>query len=217
MRLEPARRIRPLQLSVRAMMILVMALGVWLGWKTYWARVQRDAVEAITRAGGYVVYERDLRDPFRRQRAGSSGWNWLEDVIGIDFLSHVSDIAFDGSATDADLIQVGRLSRLERLSISSSRISDAGLRHLRGLTSLRQLFLHSTAISDEALINLDGLARLQLLTLVDTKITDAGLPYLRNLRCLQELDVPRGISDRAIRTLQHDLARVVVNRGLPYK
>ena len=50
--------------------------------------------------------------------------------------------------------QVGQLSRLQRLSISSSRISDAGLWHLRGLTSLRQLFLHNTQISDEALINL---------------------------------------------------------------
>ncbi len=198
-------------------MILVLALGAWLGWNAYCARVQRDAVAAITRAGGYVVYDSDLHDLFRRQRAELPGWNWLEDLIGIDYLSHVSEIAFDGSATDADLIQVGRLSRLQRLSISSSRISDAGLRHLRRLTSLRQLFLHNSQISDEALINLDGLARLQLLTLVDTKITDAGLPYLRNLRCLQELDVPSGISDRAILALQHDLASVEVNRGLPCK
>ena len=57
---------------------------------------------------------------------------------------------------------------------------------------------------------------LQLLTLVDTKITDAGLTHLRGLRSLQELDVPSCISDRAIQSLQCDLASVQVNRGLPY-
>jgi hypothetical protein len=214
MQVEPSRKIWGPRLSVRAMMLLVLALGLWLGWMTYCARDQRDAVEAITRSGGYVVYDRDLQDPFRRQHARF--FEWLEDLIGIDYLSHVSEIAFDGRATDADLMEIGRLSRLQRLSISSSPISDDGLKNLRGLTSLRQLFLHGTSISDEALVNLQGLARLELLTLVDTQITDAGLTHLRRLRCLQELDVPSRISDRAIQTLQRDLASVQVNRGLPY-
>ena len=116
---------------------------------------QRDAVAAITRSGGYVVYDRDLQDPFLCQHARF--FEWLEDLIGIDYLNHVSEIAFDGRATDADLIEIRRLSGLERLSISSSPISDAGIENLRGLTSLRQLFLHGTAISDEALVNLQGL------------------------------------------------------------
>ena len=149
MRLKPSRKIWGPQLSVRAMMLLVLALAVWLVWVTYCARDQRDAVAAITRSGGYVVYDRDVQDPFRRQHAGFV--EWLEDLIGIDYLSHVSEIAFDGRATDADLVQIGRLSRLERLSISSSPISDAGLKNLRGLTSLRQLFLHGTPIFQQRL------------------------------------------------------------------
>jgi hypothetical protein len=162
MTVERSRKFWGPRLSVRAMMLLVLALGVWLGWITYCARDQRDAVAAITRSGGYVVYDRDLQDPFRRQLAGL--FERLEGLIGIDYLSHVSEIAFDGRAIDADLIEIGRLSRLDRLSISSSPISDAGLKNLRGMTSLRQLFLHGTPISNDALVNLQGLARLELLT-----------------------------------------------------
>ena len=42
------------QSSVRALMALVLALGVGLGWFVHRAQVQRDAVAAILRAGGRV-------------------------------------------------------------------------------------------------------------------------------------------------------------------
>jgi len=199
------------------MMILVLALGAWLGWITHCARVQRDAVAAIRRSGGLIFYNERLWDPLQSECGGLLRPKWLVDLIGVDYLSHVTEVALDHHATDADLMQIGRLARLERLSISQSSITDAGLRHLRGSRALRQLFLHCTPISDGGLAHLNGLARLQLLTLVDTTVTDAGLPYLRGLRCLQEVDLPISVSDRGIQGLQNDLPGVKINRGLPNK
>jgi len=219
MRAEPSRRIwwRWARVSLRAMMILVLALGAWLGWLTHCARIQRDSVAAITRSGGLVFYDEQSWSPLAGECGRLLRTNWLVDLIGVDYLSHVTEVALDHRATDSDLMLIGRLSRLERLSISDSSITDAGLRHLRGLRTLRQLFLHSTPISDGGLAHLNSMGRLQLLTLVDTKVTDAGLPYLRGLRCLQELDVPISIAERGIRSLQNDLPGVKINRGLPYK
>ena len=214
MRLEPSRIIWGPRLSVRAMMLVVLALGAWLGWITYCARHSTRRGRSDHSSRRLCGVRSGCTGPVSAQHAGFV--EWLEDLIGIDYLSHVSEIAFDGRATDADLMEIGRLSRLERLSISSSPISDDGLKNLRGLTSLRQLFLHGTSISDEALSQPAGPVAPELLTLVDTKITDTGLTHLRNLHSLQELDVPSCISDRAIQSLQRDLTSVQVNRGLPY-
>ena len=205
------------RVSVRAVMILILALAAWLGWIAHSAREQGEAVAAITRAGGHVIYDWGLWYPGQSEVGGLFRPKWLVHLIGVDSLSQVTGVSLDGCASDADLVQVGRLTRLERLSLTSSLITDAGLRHLRGMGTLRQLFLHASPITDEGLAHLNGLIRLQLLTLVDTKVTDAGLPYLRGMRSLQELDVPTAVTDSGIRGLQAGLPSVQIHRGLPYK
>ena len=54
-----------LRLSVRALMVLVLITGGGLGWVIHRARVQREAVAAILRAGGSVMYEHQLRPRIR--------------------------------------------------------------------------------------------------------------------------------------------------------
>jgi hypothetical protein len=46
-----------LRLSVRGLIVLVLVTGGWLGWIVHRARVQREAVVAIERAGGMVWYD----------------------------------------------------------------------------------------------------------------------------------------------------------------
>ncbi|MGO9464778.1 MAG: hypothetical protein ACLQVF_11585, partial [Isosphaeraceae bacterium] len=43
-------------LSLRALLILVLVLGAWLGWFVRNARIQHDVVSAVQRAGGTVLY-----------------------------------------------------------------------------------------------------------------------------------------------------------------
>ena len=50
------------RISVRGLMVLILALGSWFGWVANRARVQREAVAAIERAGGHVYYEWQCRD-----------------------------------------------------------------------------------------------------------------------------------------------------------
>jgi Leucine Rich repeat len=48
----------------------------------------------------------------------------------------------------AALAQVGRLRRLEELELSTSEVTDVGLKHLMGLTTLKKLDLGSTQVTD---------------------------------------------------------------------
>ena len=146
MRAEPSRKTWRRQLRVRVRAVMILALGAWLGRITHCARIQRDAAAAITRSGGHVFYDGKWLDAVQGECDGLLRPKRLVNVIGIDYLSQVTDVSLDHHATDTDLIQIGRLTRLERLSISTSSITDAGLRHLRRLGALRQLFLHSTPI-----------------------------------------------------------------------
>jgi hypothetical protein len=47
---------RYLRFSVRGLIVLVLVVGAGLGWTVRSARIQRDAVAAIERAGGSVGY-----------------------------------------------------------------------------------------------------------------------------------------------------------------
>ena len=53
---SPAKKRRRFGLSLRALMVLVLILGGGLGWIAHRARVQREAVAAIEKAGGKVDY-----------------------------------------------------------------------------------------------------------------------------------------------------------------
>ncbi len=58
---------------------------------------------------------------------------------------------------------------------NNSKVDDAGLEHLKGLTNLTQFDLTRTKVSDAGLVHLGGLTQLAWLCLKDTRVTDAGL------------------------------------------
>jgi hypothetical protein len=57
------KKSRRLRLSIRAMLVLVLAFGTFLGWLSHRARVQRIAVATIERAGGKVYYDSGPENP----------------------------------------------------------------------------------------------------------------------------------------------------------
>ena len=90
--------------------------------------------------------------------------------------------------TDRTLRAIGRLSHLTQLSFwELPPSSDAGLVHLKGLTSLQDLNLYFTQVTDAGLVHLKGMTKLTNLTLYNTQVTDAGLVHLKGLTNLQEL------------------------------
>ncbi len=81
-----------------------------------------------------------------------------------------------------------QLSRLETLSVTHPRITDAGCEHLARLENLRSLrFLEGVAISDVGVNHLA--ARKQLVTLDISKsfVTDIGLEHLAQMKSLRLL------------------------------
>ncbi len=89
--------------------------------------------------------------------------------------------------TDERLRIVARLNELRFFQLGNTKVTDAGMESLRGLTLLIGLDLSGTRITDKGLVNIEGLRQLQLLQLQHTTITDAGLEHLRGLSRLEDL------------------------------
>src|SRR6516225_8007057 len=74
---------RFLRFSVRGLIVFVVVIGAGLGWIVRQAHIQRDAVEAIRKAGGSVMYDWE-------PSAGIPGGvplapAWLVDLVGIRY------------------------------------------------------------------------------------------------------------------------------------
>ncbi|MEO2031090.1 MAG: leucine-rich repeat domain-containing protein, partial [Planctomycetaceae bacterium] len=93
----------------------------------------------------------------------------------------------DTQITDAGLEHVRGLTSLETLALDNTQITDAGLEHLKGLTSLDWLYLHNTQITDAGLERLKGMTSLTWIDISNTQITDAGLEHLSGLTSLEKL------------------------------
>lgn len=176
-----------MRLSVRSLLVLVLVLGGWLGLMVHHARVQREAVAAIERAGGTVRYDWQ----WKNDRPVPNGRPWwptgLVDLLGVDYFGTVTYVNLYDDGSDDQLVQVGRLGRLESLNLGMSQVTDAGLVHLEGLTHLRVLSLIGTEIGDAGLEHLKGLTRLNVLHIENTRVTDAGLIQIEKLTELRKL------------------------------
>src|SRR5262245_1503912 len=88
---------RRLRISVRALMVLVLIVGGGLGWVIYRARVQRDAVATIRRAGGDVAYSWQWSGGRPVSPRPRPPWPyWLRRILGPDFLDTVTYVRMQG-------------------------------------------------------------------------------------------------------------------------
>jgi hypothetical protein len=192
-----------LRFSVRGLIVVVLITGLWFGWIVRSARIQREAVRAVERNGGFVrYYGRD----YVNARGGHVIWylhgdlpwrpHWLvpkslADRLEIDVFDHVIGVSFtrDSRCTGTDLASVATFAALHDLHISDSHITDSALIHLEGMKNLTVLFLQGTQVTDEGLDHLKGLTGLRNLSLLGTRISDDGLARLEGLTNLQFLDL----------------------------
>jgi hypothetical protein len=75
------------------------------------------------------------------------------------------------------------------VDLKHTRVIDASLEHLKGLSQVEILFLKDTAVTDEGLVSVKGLTNLEVLELSRTKVTDKGLEHLQGFVKLQRLDL----------------------------
>jgi Leucine Rich repeat len=90
---------------------------------------------------------------------------------------------------DTDLLELQGLTDLEVLILFDTKITDAGLYHLRPFRSLCALDLSDTRVSGEGLVHLVKMRHLESLKLTGTRITDKSLAYVQHLHSLWLLDL----------------------------
>jgi hypothetical protein len=204
------QRLRP-RLSLRALMVVVLIIGGWLGWIVHRARVQREVVLAIKQAGGRVFYDSESDvDTVPKRTIWAP--RWLVESLGIDQFSSVSAVWFNKPGADevaghlarlpaldlvnfdeSDLSDSG-LSRLRGLdlhyvSLFQTKVTDAGVRHVRAMTNLEDLGLSSTSIGDAAMAHVATLPKLAALSVSDTNVTDLGVRSIVKLPALKFLNL----------------------------
>jgi hypothetical protein len=137
-------------------------------------------------------------------RFGDPTFRAVSRLAGLEELAvsgnHLGEHALSG---DAALSEMKSLKKLRRLLLSGEeiRITDAGLKHLVGLTELEMLRLSSIGVNDTGLKEIKRLKNLNELDLELTAVTDAGMEELKELKSLKELSLRNcvGITDASFK------------------
>jgi hypothetical protein len=148
----PKPKRRWFQFSLRTLLIFVLLVSIgmsWLGVKMELARRQREAVEAIEKAGGRVTYDSQVDAPFFDPLAEPPAPKWVRPILGDDFFCDVTRVQVGGSFGDHEASHLKALTKLVFLYLRETQVTDAGLPHLEGLTKLEWLGLDGTQITPE--------------------------------------------------------------------
>jgi hypothetical protein len=194
--------------SVRGLIVIVLLIGAGLGWLVRADRMERETVAVILHAGGWIEHDGEEITPNTMPGGPIFTVGRLEDLVRGEVFDHYTSVSAP-KATDATLLAIGRLTRLDALFASDSAITDAGLARLGGL-HLSILRLHDTQVTDAGLIYLKGMRGLSQLDLGHTEISDAALAHLSGKTGLTHLHL------RATRITDAAVAQLIRLKNLAY-
>lgn len=107
---------------------------------------------------------------------------------------------------DAGVHHLRRLTSLQTLNLFRTNLSDIGLADLKDLRQLRVLLIGGTRVTDVGLVHLRRFNRLKKLSLFQTQVTDAGISNLKVLSSLEQLLISgTKITDAGAKELQKAL------------
>ena len=111
----------------------------------------------------------------------------------------------DCELDDAVLEPIGNLAGLKYLAVPKTKVTDAGLVHLRQALSLMGLDLSRTQIRGWGLRYLEGLSNLESLNLAGSALVDANLADVKWPHHLAALDLEQTrIDDKTLKRLSAD-------------
>jgi len=168
-------------------MVIVLILGGGSGWVVHGARVQRDVVMVIERAGGRVDYDGDFSTEGHVEQPKPFWLQWIAERLGREYFETVTGVEALRDVSDAEMAQIGRLDHLVELKVLTNKVTDAGIAHIRGLSRLKSLEFGPVNVTSAALANLEGLSGLTALNLIHFPTTDDDLTHLSGLTRLQWL------------------------------
>ncbi len=98
-----------------------------------------------------------------------------EGLACLQHMPSLTELNASLAMNDAGMAHLKNLTSLKRLGLySNPEITDAGIAHLRQLKSLQSLSLQFTKISDKGLAHLEDLPALRFLDVRGTQVTDSG-------------------------------------------
>jgi internalin A len=135
------------------------------------------------------------------------GTNGLEKQADLrEFDAHSSK-----GVGDATLERLAGLTRLERLDMCGTTVTDEGMKHIAKLDRLTYLNFNQTKVSDAGLKHLAGLTRLTRLQLDNTGVTDDAIDDLSKITTLTNLKLDGcPISADAAARLQKKLPKCII-------
>ncbi len=113
------------------MVVSVMLIGGGLGCWLRSTRIQRESVDAIQRAEGYVRYDWEYKGGEELENGGSPWPDWLVRLVGADFFSNVTVVYLDGIQSDRALQALKHFRHFENLFLEGAKINDRDLACLR--------------------------------------------------------------------------------------
>jgi hypothetical protein len=147
-----------------------------------------------------LVHQSYRRGEALAQLAGAGAWfatcdpaTLVPKPVELNLLSQwirgrMNCIVLSGIA-DADMVHFEELPDLIMLRLFDAKITDDGLKHLKGSNGLLELTISGDRITDGGLEHLKGCTSLKTLVLANTHVTDAGVEAFQ--RALPQVKVVR--------------------------
>lgn len=132
-----------------------------------------------------------------------------EELVGAMKEAGVKTLHVPDWVTDDDLSLIEGM-RLERLGVNSDKVTDAGLVHMRGITTIRVLDLSNTKTTDAGLENC---AEMQLLVLKlnSTQVTGPGFQHLKKTLTFLSASHGRIVDASFVYLVGHPLEALYLN------
>jgi hypothetical protein len=193
---ENKPKVRWKTISVRGLLVLVLAIALWLGWIANKAREQRQAVAALQKWGGFVHYDWEFVDgPVKVPRGnllwkptwgkltpGRKPWapNWMRRAFGDEYFQSIVHVSLyvdiQKGYASATWVNMGP--------------ADDALRALATQTTVRTLQIGGKQVTDKNLSYVGQMTGLEELNISWAhELTDQGFLQLSGLKRLRILEV----------------------------
>jgi hypothetical protein len=227
-------RRKRLTISLRFFLLLVIVIGVALGWMAYKVRRQKRAVAAIQAYGGFVRYDWEVASPnapgFNGKvpaTAHPPGPAWLRRLLGDELFQEVVQVSlvYDESSgkrmntprrDDEVMPYLRDFPQLRVLLIQGEQASDRGFASLKDLGDLEEIYAwEASKLTDNGVANLKDLKKLRTLHIGHSRLSDVGLKYLAALPRLERASLQGNhISDEGLRAIQNMTSLKQLHVGL---